>query len=601
MTVIATAPALDLAALRRALAGGRSVAELIETLLPALRASDADAIWITRVPDAALRARAAAIDALPATARGPLHGVPFAVKDNIDIAGLPTTAACPDFAYVPEVTAPAVQRLLDAGAILIGKTNMDQFATGLTGTRSPYGIPANAFDKDYISGGSSSGSAVAVAKGLVSFALGTDTAGSGRVPAAFGNIVGLKPSCGLVSSRGVVPACRSLDCVSVFALTCADAQVVLDVIAGFDVGDPFSRPARTAAPLPGASFRFGVPQPEQRFVDGDSAGAATFATAIAALEMLGGTAVVIDYAPFREAARLLYEGAWLAERHLAIADFFASQPEALVPVVRATIADGAGYSAADAFAARYRLRALGQQLRPLWEQVDFVVTPTAPRLYTRAAVLADPVRLNTHLGHYTNHVNLLDLSAVAVPAGLLPSGLPFGVTLQAPAGGDARLLAVADRLHRATSTTLGATGRALAATPALTPTPALPATLPIAVCGGHMQGLPLNGELTRLGGELLARTSTAPAYRLYALDGFTPPRPGLVRDPTGAAIAIEVWMLPLANVGTFLAGVPAPLAIGTVELADGTWVKGFLCEAHAITGAQDITARGGWRAWLAAR
>lgn len=619
MIAIATTPALDLAALRSALAGGRSVAELMATLLPALDARAADAIWIARVPEAALRARAAALDALPAAARGPLHGIPFAVKDNIDVAGLPTTAACPAFAYTPKTSAPAVQRLLDAGAVLLGKTNMDQFATGLSGTRTPYGAPANAFDPAHISGGSSSGSALAVAHGLVSFALGTDTAGSGRVPAAFGNLVGLKPSRGLVSTRGLVPACRSLDCVSVFALTCRDAQTVLDTIAGFDAEDAFSRPAGTPAALLGDRFHFGVPAPAQRFFDGDEAAAAAFANAIAALEALGGAAVVIDYAPFREAAQLLYEGPWLAERQLAIGAFLAMQADALVPVVRDTILGGASYTAADAFAAAYRLRALHQQLRPLWAQLALVVTPTAPRLYTRAAVVADPVRLNAHLGHYTNHVNLLDLCAVAVPAGMLPGGLPFGVTLQAPAGSDARLLAIADRLQRATNTYLGATGGALADTPAVaeiptpasiqtpiiqTPTPlptaaAAPAALAIAVCGGHMAGLPLNHELTARGASLLARTRTAPSYRLYALAGFSPPRPGLVRDPSGGSIAVEVWSLPLAEVGIFLAGVPAPLAIGSLELADGTWVKGFVCEGHAIAGALDITALGGWRAWLA--
>lgn len=591
--------ALDIASLRSAYGNELlSPRTLVADLISQLDRAPERSIWITRVPDAALHARAAALEQEGDRATLPLYGIPFAVKDNIDVAGLPTTAACPDFAYTPDTTATSVQHLLDAGAILVGKTNLDQFATGLSGTRTPYGQPANAFDADYICGGSSSGSGLAVAHGLVSFALGTDTAGSGRVPAALGNLVGLKPSPGLVSARGVLPACRSLDCVSVFALTCFDAQAVLDVIAGFDVQDPFSRvfpAARSIAP----PLRFGVPLPAQREFFGDGASAAAFETALDTLATLGGDAVDVDYTPFRDAARLLYDGPWLAERHLAIREFLAAQPAALLPVVRDIIQGGSGYSAGDAFAAQYRLQALRQVLRPVWDTIDVLVTPTIGTAYTRAAVLADPVGLNTNLGYYTNHMNLLDLCAVAVPCGFLPSGLPFGVTLQAPAGNDHALLVLADRLHRALNETVGATGLPMTNTPPLTDVSPSETLLPIAVCGGHMQGLPLNGELTGLGGRLRQQTRTAPAYRLYALAGFSPPRPGLVRDVAGASIELEVWTLPLAAVGPFLAGVPAPLAIGSVQLADGSWVKGFLCEGHATAGARDITALGGWRAWLA--
>ena len=594
----AAPPLPDIATLRRGLDGGLGVAALVEQLIARRRAVTADGIWITPVPDAALRERARQLDAGP---RGPLHGVPFAVKDNLDVAGLPTTAACSAFAYVPDRTAAAVQRLLDAGAVLVGKTNLDQFATGLSGTRTPYGAPANAFDADYICGGSSSGSGLAVAHGLASFALGTDTAGSGRVPAALGNLVGLKPSRGLVSTRGVLPACRSLDCVSVFALTCADAAAVLEVIAGFDAADPFARADWPCVPAPGAGFRFGVPRPDQLYCDGDAAGAEAFARAASALEALGGTAVAVDYAPFREAARLLYEGPWLTERRLALGDFLDREPQAVLPVVREIILGADRFTAADLFAAQYRLRDLRRGLEPLWRDIDCLLTPTIPTTYRRAAMLADPVALNERLGHYTNHVNLLDLCAVAVPAGFLPNGLPFGVTLQAPAGNDRALLVLADRLHRALNETLGATGLPLAGTPPLAGDSQGEARFPIAVCGGHMQGLPLNGELTGLGGRLRERTHTAPAYRLYALTGFAPPRPGMVRDPTGASIEVEVWTLPPSWVGAFLAGVPAPLAIGSVQLADGSWVKGFLCEGHAVSGAPDITSLGGWRAWLASR
>lgn len=590
----------DFGALRQALSSGTTARAVAEQVIARRRAVTAGGIWITEVPDDALRERTAALDALPPAARGPLHGVPFAVKDNLDVAGLPTTAACPGFAYLPTHTAPAVQRLLDAGALLIGKTNMDQFATGLSGTRTPHGAPANAFDAAYICGGSSSGSALALAHGLVSFALGTDTAGSGRVPAALGNLVGLKPSRGLVSSRGVLPACRSLDCVSVFALTCADAAAVLDAIAGFDAEDPVARADWPVVPVPGTVFRFGVPQPEQLDFDGDAAGPHAFARAVAAFEALGGTAVAIDYTPFHDAARLLYDGPWLTERRLAVGDFLDRCPDAVLPVVRDIILGADRFTAADAFAADYRLRALRRAVEPLWRDIDCVLTPTIPAAYTRAAVLADPVALNSRLGHYTNHMNLLDLCAVAVPAGFLPSGLPFGVTVQAPAGHDRALLALADRLHRALNTTTGAAGLPLADTPPYTASDD-GATLDLAVCGGHMQGLPLNGELAARGGRFIESTRTALGYRLYALAGFDPPRPGLVRDATGGPIEVEVWRLPLAEVGAFLAGVPAPLAIGTVQLDGDRTVKGFLCEAAALTGATDITAHGGWRAWLAAR
>ncbi|MCC6296564.1 MAG: allophanate hydrolase [Pseudomonadales bacterium] len=590
----------DFGALRQALSSGTTARAVAEQVIARRRAVTAGGIWITEVPDDALRERTAALDALPPAARGPLHGVPFAVKDNLDVAGLPTTAACPGFAYLPTHTAPAVQRLLDAGALLIGKTNMDQFATGLSGTRTPHGAPANAFDAAYICGGSSSGSALALAHGLVSFALGTDTAGSGRVPAALGNLVGLKPSRGLVSSRGVLPACRSLDCVSVFALTCADAAAVLDAIAGFDAEDPVARADWPVVPVPGTVFRFGVPQPEQLDFDGDAAGPHAFARAVAAFEALGGTAVAIDYTPFHDAARLLYDGPWLTERRLAVGDFLDRCPDAVLPVVRDIILGADRFTAADAFAADYRLRALRRAVEPLWRDIDCVLTPTIPAAYTRAAVLADPVALNSRLGHYTNHMNLLDLCAVAVPAGFLPSGLPFGVTVQAPAGHDRALLALADRLHRALNTTTGAAGLPLADTPPYTASDD-GATLDLAVCGGHMQGLPLNGELAARGGRFIESTRTALGYRLYALAGFDPPRPGLVRDATGGAIEVEVWRLPLAEVGAFLVGVPAPLAIGTVQLDGDRTVKGFLCEAAALTGATDITAHGGWRAWLAAR
>ncbi|MCG2634678.1 MAG: allophanate hydrolase [Gammaproteobacteria bacterium] len=593
---------LDFACLKRIYAGGAlTPSALVETLI-ARRQGDGDpAVWINQVQDNQLRARAAELE-ICGPEELPLFGIPFAVKDNIDVAGMPTTAACPEFTYIAEETAPAVQRLLDAGAILIGKTNLDQFATGLTGCRSPYGSPSNPFNPDYISGGSSSGSAVAVAQGLVSFALGTDTAGSGRVPAGFNNIVGLKPAPGLVSTRGLVPACRSLDCVSVFALTCGDASRVLEVIAGFDAADPYSCAERVVTEV-GGSGRFGIPRPEQLEFFGDEASAVAFTAAITAFTESGYTPVEIDYQPFREVAQLLYQGPWLAERYLSIEEFLGSRADAeLVPVVSEIIQQGATISGTETFRGLHQLQALRQQLGLIWNEIDFVVTPTAPTIHTLAAVADDPIGLNDQLGYYTNHVNLLGLCAIAAPCGFFPAGLPFGITLQAPAGAESGLLKIADQIHRQTTQTLGATPWRLTDTPSLAePEPdafIATETLTIAVCGGHMQGLPLNSDLTSRGGRLLAVTRSAPSYRLYAFAQMQPPRPGLVRDPDGGSISLELWTLPLDQVGTFLATVPSPLCIGTIELADGSWSQGFLCESWALTGATEITAHGGWRAWL---
>jgi allophanate hydrolase len=526
----------------------------------------------------------------------PLYGIPFAIKDNIDLAGIPTTAACTEFAYTPKQSAYVVERLIAAGAVPVGKTNLDQFATGLVGTRSPWGAVRNAFDPRYIAGGSSSGSAVAVAKGLASFALGTDTAGSGRVPAAFNNLVGVKPTRGLISTSGVVPACRSLDCVSVFALDSNDAAAVMAVTATCDPLDPYARALR---PGPGARerFRFGVPRAAQLEFFGDAAAAALYQEALERLAGLGGEPVTVDLQPFLEAARLLYQGPWIAERYAAIEDFIEQHGEAMLPVTREIIAAGRAIGAVDAFKGLHRLQALQRDADEILRTVDFVVTPTAGTLYTIDAVNSDPLRLNSRLGYYTNFMNLLDCSAVAVPAGFRADGLPFGVTLFAPAFHDAALLAYAARLHHACSLTLGVTGRPVPAPPDAA---AHDDPIRLVVCGAHLQGLPLNHQLTERGARLTAATRTAPRYRLYALAGGPPRRPGLMRVATGGeAIEVEVWELPLARLGGFVAGIPAPLGIGTVELEDGTWHKGFICEPCALEDAIDITACGGWRAWLA--
>ncbi len=532
--------------------------------------------------------------------RLPLYGVPFAVKDNIDALGLPTTAACPAFSYSPAHDATAVAKLRAAGAILIGKTNLDQFATGLVGVRSPYGIPINPIRADLIPGGSSSGSAVAVSAGLVPLALGTDTAGSGRVPAMLNNIVGLKPSLGLISTAGLVPACRTLDCISIFSLTVDDAMTALDVVAGADGADPFSRnrplAAMTAFP---ANLRLGVPRNGQLIFFGDRASEAAYGDALKRWTALGATLVEFDLEPFYETARLLYEGPWVAERYLVIRDLLASSPDSIHPVTREITAAGARLTAADTFAALYRLQALRRIAERAFANLDAIVLPTAPTAYSTAQVLANPIELNSRLGTYTNFVNLLDLCGLALPAAMRPDGIPFGITLLAPAGKDAMLASIGRLFHADTKLTLGAKSLPQPAL-ATVPPSAGDGEIAIAVVGAHLSGMALNGELKELGGRLLEATATAPDYKLYALD-TKPAKPGMLRVGTGAgsSIALEVWALSAAAFGTFVAAIPPPLSIGTVRLADGRGVKGFIVEPADISGARDISAFGGWRAFMA--
>ena len=592
---------LDLTRLRIAYAeGDLAPSSLLERLLPRLAASDGDAVWIARVPDRMLRARAAALEAIPPAGRGPLWGVPVAVKDNIDVAGLPTTAACPDFTYTPSASATVVDRLVAAGAIVVGKTNLDQFATGLVGVRTPYGVARNPFDPAFIPGGSSSGSGIAVATGLVSFALGTDTAGSGRVPAAFTNIVGLKPTKGLISTKGLVPACRSLDCISIFALTAGDAAAVLDVAGGFDRADPFSR-AGPQRPLMGfEGLAVGILPAAQREFFGDTAAHVIHAAALAHAASLGARLVPVDLAPFLTAAELLYAGPWVAERTAAIGEFLAARPDALWPTTRAVIETGKCFSAVDAFTGQYRLAELTRAAASVWQGVDVLLLPTTPTIYRTDEVAAEPILLNSRLGTYTNFVNLMDLSALALPAGFRPDGLPQGITLMAPAWSDRLLAGLGQAWQRSLPLPLGATGAALPQEPDLAP--AAEPLVELAVVGAHLSGMPLNHELQRLDARLLRTTRTAADYRLYALAGTSPAKPGLVRAPGagGPGIEVEVWALTAAALGKLLAGVPAPLAIGTVELADSSRVKGFLCESHAAAGAADISGFGGWRDYLRA-
>lgn len=562
-------------------------------------AADNHHAWISLVPKEKLLAMAVALDQRSPDEL-PLYGLPFAIKDNIDLAGLPTTAGCPDYSYSPERNAFVVEKLMAAGAIPLGKTNLDQFATGLNGTRSPYGACRNAFKPDYISGGSSSGSAVSVADGQVSFSLGTDTAGSGRVPAAFNNLVGLKPTCGVLSSSGLVPACRSLDSISIFALTAADASAVFSVMQGFDAADAYSRALQAhGRRFPaGSPFRFGVPRADQLAFFGDAENPGLFADAVAQLSALGGIPVELDFSPFLETARLLYGGPWVAERYHAIKDFIERQPESVFPVTREITLGGAKASAVEAFAAQYRLRSLKRQCDEAWQTVDLIITPTAGSHPTIAAVQADPIRINSELGYYTNFMNLLDYSAVAIPAAMRSDGLPFGVTLFAPAHQDLPLLELAARWQESTALTLGATGQSI------NPSPVTGAGIPdgmvrVAVCGAHLSGLPLNWQLTERGGRLIGATRSAAEYRFYALVGGPPLRPGMVRvDEGGASIEMEIWELPASNFGSFVAGIPAPLGICKVRLEDGSQVSGFICEGLGIAGAEDITAFGGWRAWL---
>ncbi len=595
---------LTLSALRAAyLSGSLTPQALVAEIQQRCDGSAAHNIWITRLHTEQLRPYLERLEQHDPDEL-PLYGIPFAIKDNIDLAGVPTTAACTAFTYTPEHSAFVVQRLLDAGAIPIGKTNMDQFATGLVGTRSPepWGACHNAFHPDYISGGSSSGSAVAVALGLVSFSLGTDTAGSGRVPAAFNNIIGLKPSRGLLSMQGVVRACRSLDCVSIFALTTDDADCVLEQAAAFDPNDDYARHNPFANNhrhygQPPAAFRFGVPQPAQLNFFGNASAEALYQTSTEQLQALGGEKVEVDFAPFLEAARLLYEGPWIAERFVAIEDIITRQPEALLPVIQRIIGGARDKTAIDGFKAEYRMQHYRRQARAVLDSVDFLLTPTTGTVYTIAEVEAEPVELNSNLGYYTNYLNLLDCAAVAMPAGFLDNGLPWGVSFVAPAMQDRKLLSYARHWQQALKLPLGALDTVAELTPPSAAT--YTNTVPLVVCGAHLTGLGLNWQLTERGAELLQRTTTSPHYRLYCLPGGPPQRPGLERDPKqGAPIDVEIWAIPTEQFGSFVAAIPAPLAIGKVELTDGRWLSGFVCEAYGLQTAQEITAFGGWKTYL---
>ena len=583
---------LDVAATAAAVReGARSAVEVAEDCLSRVR--DYDAIqpqtWISRFGDDDILARARQVDARLARGESlPLAGVPFAVKDNLDVAGLATTAACPAFAYAPVQDSEVVTRLTAAGAIPIGKTNLDQFATGLTGTRSPYGAPGCVFERAWIAGGSSSGSAVAVAAGLVGFALGSDTAGSGRVPAAFNGLVGFKPTPGRWSTRGLVPACRSLDCVSVFTHSVADAAMIDAELAAFDGADPFSRRAETA---PAAAKTIGVPRSGDLIWLGDAQSERLYEAALKAMTDSGGRLVEVDIAPLLACGRLLYDGPWVAERALALSAALKGNPAAIHPVVRAIVQAGAGISAVDAFEGLHALQGYQRAAQSLWADVDALMLPTAPTIYRLAEVLAEPFALNANLGTYTNFVNLLNMAAVAAPAGFRTNGTGFGVSFLGPAWSETRMLALAERLAERMP-------------PRRPPVDisSRPPTVKLAVVGAHLSGMPLHWQLASRNARLVGAGRTAAAYKLYAMAGGSPPKPALVHVgiEDGVTIEVEVYELDLAAFGAFVAEVPPPLAIGTVDLETGEAVKGFVAEPRAVTGARDISQFGGWRAFVAA-
>jgi allophanate hydrolase len=598
MTALESLP-FTIPRLHAAYRAGLSSVEVVAEVYRRIESVGDPGIFISLASSSELTAAAKGLGGFDPVAR-PLFGIPIAVKDNIDVAGLPTTAACPDYAYAPKEDAEAVTRLRAAGALIIGKTNLDQFATGLVGVRTPYPVPRNACDPTLVPGGSSSGSAVAVARGLVAAALGTDTAGSGRVPAALNNIVGLKPSVGLVSNRGVVPACRTLDCVSVLALTVADAWSLLEAIGHYDAQDPFSRamPAPLYQPRP-PSFRVGVPAESER-IFGDAAAKRAYAEALDRLQALGATITPVPFADFFAVAALLYEGAWVAERYAAIREMIENRPESLHPVTRTIIGGAKSLSASAAFEGIYRLKELQRKIEPVWSSVDLLCVPSIPAPCTLAEVEADPHGANSRLGTYTNFVNLLDLSAIAVPAGVRSDGRPNSVTLIGRSGDDGRLAGIASDLHGATTEMLGATSWRLER--GASSQCASASRIEIAVVGAHLSGMSLNCELVELGGAFSRVVRTAPDYRLHALES-TPAKPGLhrCRPGEGHSIEAEVWTLSPEGFGRFVADVPPPLAIGTLRLADGGTVKGFLAEAEAVRAAPDISKFGGWRAYLESR
>jgi allophanate hydrolase len=587
-----------LAALREAYAMGTRPSDLIDEIFERLNAVNDPGIFIHLCDRDDLRAQADALGAYDPDM--PLWGIPFAAKDNIDVAGIETTAGCPAYAYTPQADAFVIANLRAAGALMIGKTNLDQFATGLVGVRTPYGAPLNSVDPKIVPGGSSGGSAVIVGHGIVTFSLGTDTAGSGRVPAALNNIVGLKPTLGALSASGVVPACRSIETVSIFALTVDDAYAAFEAARGFDAADPYCKPLRhEALTAPSKPFRIGVPDSATIEFFGDAIQQAAFDRDVEVLKEAGAEIEYLDFEPLYAIARMLYEGAWVAERYTVIDDLLQTNPDAIYPVTRKIITHAESMSAADAFRGMYRLADLRRAAEPMLERLDLLCVPTIPTFYSVADLEADPVTPNSNNGTYTNFVNLLDMCGLAVPTAPRSDGRPGSVTLLAGAGRDALVASVARGFEADCTRNMGATAHPVP-TPAALPV-AVSDQIELAVCGAHMTGLPLNWQLTDLGATFVRKAQTTAEYKFFALAGGPPARPGLVRSDAANAgsVAVEIWSLPKVGFGTFMAGIPAPLGIGTVALSDGASVKGFICEASGIKGATDITNLGDWRAYLA--
>nr|WP_314369623.1 allophanate hydrolase [uncultured Acinetobacter sp.] len=524
----------------------------------------------------------------------PLYGVPFAVKDNIDVAGFVTSAACKALTTVAVQDAETVRLLKQAGAIVIGKTNLDQFATGLVGTRSPFGAVANTFNSEYISGGSSSGSASVVARGFVPFALGTDTAGSGRVPAAFNNIVGLKPTKGRFSNRGLLPACKSLDCISIFALTVADADLVANILEVYDPLDSYSRKHPKNVPAHFSSkLKFAIPEKLNFF--GDEQAEKVFQQTVQLLESLNAEITKIDFSDFEQLAAQLYQGSWVAERTAAVEDLLNSNTDDFDPTVLEIIKNGEKYSAVDAYNAEYLKQDLARKIQQRLADFDALIVPTAPTIYFIEQLQQNPIEYNAHLGTYTNFTNLADLSALALPAGFRADHLPFGITLIAPAWHDAALVHFGKAWQNYLALKLGALDKTL---PLSSVTPISQHHIRVAVVGAHLTGMPLNFQLTTSDAVHIETTKTSKNYALYALNGTVPPKPGLARQQDGQSIIVELWDVPTARFGEFVAEIPTPLGMGNVELEDGRWVKGFICEPYGLEDAENISHFGGWRAYI---
>ncbi len=589
---------LTLSSLRAAYSDGADPEDIIEQVYARIDAVADPCIFLCLFPKEQVQSEAKALGAYDSTK--PLWGVPFVIKDNIDVAGQPTTAACPDFTYIAETTAFVVRQLQAAGALLVGKTNLDQFATGLVGVRTPYGAPKNAIDPLIVPGGSSGGSGVAVAHGIATFSLGTDTAGSGRVPAALNNIVGLKPTLGSLSASGLVPACRTLDTISIFALTVSDAYEAFAAAAVYDPSDCYARDIATpslVAPLNAPNI--GIPSQDSIQFEGDAAQAQSFADTVATLKADGASIVEIDFTPLYEIAQMLYFGSWVAERYVATQSLMDTNPNALFPVTRKIIGSAIGKTAAETFKDFYKLKDLMAKVQPAIDDCDALCVPTIPTFATVAELDADPMRPNNMLGTYTNFVNLMDMCGIAVPTPARIDGRPGSVTILASAGNDAKAAALATKIEALGTRKLGATVWDFAA-PTLPNDPAED-VIRIAVCGAHMSGLPLNHTLTDRQASFVRKDTSAPDYTFLALPGGGVQRPGMVRTApgAGAAIAVELWDMPATAFGGFMKTVAAPLGIGTITLADGTAVQGFVCEGIASEGATDITYLADWRKYLA--